>query len=211
MSALFSHAMRWEFFDRNPITLVRQSAKRKKTLRCSNNRRTRKALLLEVTGVYRVMVFVAATTGLRVSELLALRWQDCDFEAEEIRLSRGMVRQRETMMKTESEVASPYRWKKGLQMYSRTGGGSAPTTSRGITSSRLWRWAGSNLFGRTALWKNISGLLAFMQRSRSASAGICSGTPTERCLKLRVRTLQPCNPSCGTPTSASRWITTFKR
>jgi len=24
----FNHAMRWEFFDRNPITLVRQSAKR---------------------------------------------------------------------------------------------------------------------------------------------------------------------------------------
>jgi len=29
MSALYAHAVRWEFFDRNPITLVRQSAKRK--------------------------------------------------------------------------------------------------------------------------------------------------------------------------------------
>jgi len=28
MHALYNHAMRWEFFDRNPITLVRQSAKR---------------------------------------------------------------------------------------------------------------------------------------------------------------------------------------
>jgi hypothetical protein len=39
MSALYSHVMRWEFFDRNPITL-----------------------LAELTGAYRVMVFVAPTT-----------------------------------------------------------------------------------------------------------------------------------------------------
>ena len=30
MHALYNHAMRWEFFDRNPITLVRQSAKRER-------------------------------------------------------------------------------------------------------------------------------------------------------------------------------------
>ena len=61
-----------------------------------------KTLLAELTGVYRVMVFVVAVTGLRVSELLGLRWQDCDFAAGEIRLSRGIVRQRETLMKTEA-------------------------------------------------------------------------------------------------------------
>jgi integrase len=53
-------------------------------------------------GVYRVMVFVAAVTGLRVSELIGLRWQDCHFDKGEIRLTRGIVRQRETKMKTEA-------------------------------------------------------------------------------------------------------------
>jgi integrase len=30
MHALFNHGMRWEFFSHNPITLVRQSAKRER-------------------------------------------------------------------------------------------------------------------------------------------------------------------------------------
>jgi len=101
MSALYSHAQRWEFFDRNPITLVRQRAKRRRSPDVLTADETG-ALLSELTGIYRVMVFVAATTGLRVSELLGLRWQDCDFESGEIHLTRGIVRQHETAMKTES-------------------------------------------------------------------------------------------------------------
>ena len=101
LSAIYSHGMRWEFTDRNPITLVRQSAKRQHAP-CVLDVEEIRALLAELTGMYRVMVFVAATTGLRVSELLALRWQDCDFAAGEIHLTRGIVRQRETMMKTEA-------------------------------------------------------------------------------------------------------------
>ena len=104
--------MRWEFFDKNPITLVRQSAQRRRTPDVLTTEELN-ALLSELTGVYRVMVFVAATTGLRVSELLALRWQDCDFETGEIRLTRGIVRQHETTMKTEAS-RKPVPMEKGL-------------------------------------------------------------------------------------------------
>lgn len=100
LSALYAHAMRWEFFDRNPITLVRQSAKRRRTPDVLTVDEL-KALLTELVGIYRVMVFVAVVTGLRVSELLALRWRDCDFDAGELRLTRGIVRQHLGKMKTE--------------------------------------------------------------------------------------------------------------
>ena len=81
--------------------MVRQSAKRDRTPDVLTADEL-KALRAELAGVYRVMVFVAASTGLRVSELLGLRWLDCDFEGGEIHLTRGIVRQHETATKTEA-------------------------------------------------------------------------------------------------------------
>jgi len=101
MSALFSHAMRWELYDRNPITLVRQSAKREKVPDVLKAEEIR-SLLSELQEPYRTMVFLVATTALRASELLALQWQDVDFDAGQIRLSRGIVHQKITAMKTEA-------------------------------------------------------------------------------------------------------------
>ncbi len=101
MHAIYNHAMRWEFIDRNPITLVRQSAKRTSTpdvLTVGEIGR----LLGTLVDPWRTAVYVAVTTGLRVSELLALKWADVDFMAGEIRLSRGVVRQHIGLMKTEA-------------------------------------------------------------------------------------------------------------
>ena len=92
MHALYNHAMRWEFFDRNPITLVRQSAKRTRVPEVLTAEEIGK-LLGELADPWKTAVYVAVTTGLRVSELLGLRWADVEFAAGEIRLSRGIVRQ----------------------------------------------------------------------------------------------------------------------
>ncbi len=101
MSTLFTHAMRYEWTDRNPIKLVRQSAKRQSTPDVLTAEEIR-ALLAELVGPYYVMAFIAAVTGLRVSELLALKWDDMDFAAGEIRLSRGIVCQHVGALKTET-------------------------------------------------------------------------------------------------------------
>ncbi len=101
MHALFNHAMRWEFFDKNPITLVRQSAKRQRVPDVLGVDEICR-LVVELSEPWRTAVYVAVTTGLRVSELLGLKWADVDFTAGEINLSRGVVRQHIGQMKTEA-------------------------------------------------------------------------------------------------------------
>jgi integrase len=99
MSTLFNHAVRYEWTDKNPIRLVRQSAKRERAPDVLTAEEIR-SLLSELNGPYYVMAFLAAVTGLRVSELLALRWEDVDFAAREIHLTRAIVCQHVGPLKT---------------------------------------------------------------------------------------------------------------
>jgi integrase len=101
LSALFNHAMRYEWADRNPIRLVRQSAKRQSQPEVLTANEIG-ALLGELKGPYYVMTFMAAVTGLRVSELLAIKWCDVRFTAGEIHLHRGIVCQHVGPLKTEA-------------------------------------------------------------------------------------------------------------
>jgi integrase len=99
MSTVFNHAMRYEWAEKNPIRSVRQSAKRERTPYVLTAEEI-KALLSELTGAYYVMAFLAALTGLRVSELLALKWEDIDFDSTKIHLTRAIVCQHVGPLKT---------------------------------------------------------------------------------------------------------------
>jgi integrase len=90
MSVLFNHACRYEFFDRNPIRLVRQGAKRK----AAPNVLTPYEIKLLVDGLElreRTLVLLAASTGLRQSELFGLKWDDINFEEKTIYVTRSIV------------------------------------------------------------------------------------------------------------------------
>src|SRR5216683_2324269 len=101
MSAIFSHAIRHEWAEKNPISLVRQSAKRE-VIPSVLDLAEISALVTELQHPYRQMVLLAAATGLRASELLGLKWRDINFDSLEISLNRGVVHQVIGDLKTEA-------------------------------------------------------------------------------------------------------------
>jgi integrase len=101
MSVLFNYACRYEFFDGNPIRLVRQSAKRRSppVVLTPGEIRT----LLEGLKIReRTLVFIVASTGIRQSELFALKWGDINFSAETMNVARSIVHGFVGPCKTES-------------------------------------------------------------------------------------------------------------
>jgi len=101
MSAVYSHAIRWEWVTRNPITHVRQSAKRRNTPVVLTIEQI-KAFLSHLEEPCRTAVLLDASSGLRVGELLGLKWEDVNFEALEVNVTRAVVKQKITRCKTEA-------------------------------------------------------------------------------------------------------------
>lgn len=94
MSALFSHAVRWEFCSHNPISSgipvgsggkrgpsvgVRVSAKRRRAPLVLSPEQV-KSGLRQLEFRDQLLVFLDGALGVRRGELGALRWMDCDFE-----------------------------------------------------------------------------------------------------------------------------------
>ena len=96
---LFSHAQRYEWYDRNPITKVRQSAQRQREPDVLEVHELT-LLLNALPNPFRAMVLVAAATGLRRGEIIGLKWEDVDFEAKLIYPRRSIVHQHIGKLKT---------------------------------------------------------------------------------------------------------------
>jgi integrase len=101
MSLLFNHGRRHDLCDRNPIQWVRQSAKRRATPDILTRDEVQ-MLLANLRFREQTMVLLAVTTGLRRSELFALKWKDVDFHTKQIDVTRSIVQNVIGICKTET-------------------------------------------------------------------------------------------------------------
>jgi len=133
MSVLFNHAIRQEWLEqgRNPNLLVRQSAKRQRIPEWLEPGEVR-ALLSQLDRCFRVMVFLDAATGLRRSELLALKWGDVEFDKLQIKVQRSIYVNVVGNCKTEAS-------KKPVPM--------DPTLS-----AELWSWKQHSSYSQPSDW-----------------------------------------------------------
>jgi integrase len=133
MSVLFNHAIRHEWLEqgRNPILLVRQSAKRQRSPEYLEPEELR-SLLEQLDWRFRVMVFLDATTGLRRSELLALKWEVIDFDNLQINVRRSIYRNVVGNCKTEASRK--------------------PVPMDPILASELWAWKHDSPYGQSHDW-----------------------------------------------------------
>ena len=119
-SALFSHAVRWEFVSNNPISTgmpvgsggkrgpsvgVRVSAKRQKVPSVLAPEQVK--LGLSKLGFRdQLLVLLDGALGVRRGELGALRWQECDFENELFQIQHSYYWRRGGILKSTKTEAS---------------------------------------------------------------------------------------------------------
>lgn len=101
MSGVFSHAIRYEFADRNPITAgpaIWQARERSSSTRSSGT----PSSVHELDLREREMIVCDALTVMRRSELMGLQWCDLDFFEMRINIVRSVVDQAVGTCKTEA-------------------------------------------------------------------------------------------------------------
>ncbi len=90
LSSIFNAAVDWQILKENPVARVKRPRKNKANIPAYDEEQT--AALLAALEYeqpqYQALVHLALTSGLRKSELMALTWDDVDFEAGTIEVTK---------------------------------------------------------------------------------------------------------------------------
>jgi integrase len=151
MSAVFRHAIRWGWLGQheNPIALVRVSAKRRRIPLVLTAQEFRD-LLARLPDRERAIGILCATTGLRVSEVLGLKWQDIDFNVGTANVVRSVTDGHVEHCKTETSrqpVPLDELTRMELRRWLNVSAYSGPED---------WMFASDRMFGSMPIWANTS-------------------------------------------------------
>jgi integrase len=179
MSAICSHAMRYGWMKHNPMVAVRQSAKRQiqpEALDPDELQRLINALgLLE-----RMLVLLDVPTGMRVSELLALQWEDFDWARKTVTIRKSIWHQHLGPVKTDDSLRvmplADFMVKALREWHAQTA----------YAGPKDWVFASAQMKGRQPLWPCGSCVTTSRGRLRrlaspSTSAGIPFGVRFQLC------------------------------
>jgi integrase len=99
MSGLCTHAMRYGWLKLNPIAPVRQSAKRER-IPANLEVEELQGLYEQLNLMERVLILLDVPTGMRVGELLAVKWRDFDWEKKTLNIYKSIWHQHVGPVKT---------------------------------------------------------------------------------------------------------------
>ncbi len=85
-------AVRWGYIDRNPAKFVNKPKQPRKEMNSLSAEQVRIFLIKSRGSGYETLFYLAVTTGLRIGEILGLRWTDIDWESRSLRIQRQLQR-----------------------------------------------------------------------------------------------------------------------
>jgi len=145
MSAVCTHAIRYGWMKANPIRTVRQSAKRER-IPVPLTAEELQVLFAELGQRERTLVLLDLSVGMRRGEVLALQWQEVDFQKKTLNIRKSIWQQHLGPVKTEeSEKVMPLdeemigdleRWRRETQ----------------YAQDSDWIFASLRMDGRQPLW-----------------------------------------------------------
>jgi integrase len=193
LSVVFNHACRHEFFERNPIRLVRQGAKRRSAPTLLTPPEI-KALINGLGLRERTLVLLVAFTGLRQSELFGLKSGDINLAQGTMNVTRSIVCGVVGPCKTESSQkpmpVQPIVW-----MHSRNGG-KAPDIRTPMTG--FSRADATGVESQSGVRQSCASSFVPSHSGsgfRSDSDGTRSGTHSRRCCEASEQNSKSCR-SC---------------
>ena len=92
MSAAFQHALRLQLVTVNPVRATQAPAKRPAKLRTPTGADLRALIGATKDTEFEIAILLSATTGIRRSEVLGLRWNNVDLDASCVHIVEGLHR-----------------------------------------------------------------------------------------------------------------------